>query len=357
MGIYFLCILLVCIYAILSFYKSKGKIQKITFLVLSFGTMFIIMALRDKSVGTDTILYYDLFQTYSKMSIVEVFKQSTILYILYNKVIAFFTNSNQWIIIMNAFIITTLTGKFIYDNSKNVAISTILFILLYHYIQAFNIGRQYIALIIVATFGFKKLVEGKQLRFILVVLVATFFHNTAIICLLLIIFQKIKLNYKNFFYIVLSSIFGILLMPYIIRLFIFIFPHYSLYFNGNMYFFASGEGRKIILTILYAILLFVNLLIKCKKEKNDIDIKKEQVINGAVMLAVIFGVLSLSSIVIGRIELYFSFYVILLIPELIEKVKKGKYLAYFIILLILFIPFYIQLNGNLGEVVPYDTFF
>src|SRR5699024_11372248 len=85
---------------------------------------------------------------------------------------------------------------FIYKYSVNVVLFLFLFISLYLYLFSFNEIRQAIAMSILVM-GFHLILERKFLRYFIVVLVATLFHETAILMLLLYFIYYFKFDIKN----------------------------------------------------------------------------------------------------------------------------------------------------------------
>ena len=359
MVIYIGLFVYVCILGLFLFYK-KGTInlnaRKKTYLFLTFLPLALIMGLRDVSVGTDTELYKNIFLKYGDMnSIQEILNEgTTIIWALYNKIIYEIFQSYNVMLLINSFIICGLCAKFIYNNSDNVVLSTIFFMTFYHYFSAFNISRQYIA-IMISINSFKYIKEKKPLKFCLINIIAVLIHNTAICTFILALFFNTNIsNTKNIKWFVIGTFLVSLLYPMILNVFINIFPHYATYFDSNTYFNETGNGRRILVTIFY-IMIFIYTLILLKTNKNIENVNKNEIqtLNMINLITIIIGFVSLTSVVLARFEKYFSIYIILLLPSIIKHTKKDSLLIGLIFIIISIVPMVFQLNSNYGEIIPY----
>lgn len=352
MIVYLALYFVIALLGILIFYKGSNDKKKKIFLGIVFGLMVLVMGFRDKSVGTDTMLYCNIFKHNINLKFSNMWLQndSSFVYSLYNHVLSFLTHDSSIIILFNSIIIIYLTLRFIYKSSDNVVISTLLFMLLYHFFHAMNISRQYIAVMIIVN-AYEYLKKNKCIKYALWVLVATLIHNTAIIALAIIPLGKLK-NKKN------KTIFLILFTimcfswNYFFGLFINIFSHYSMYMNSS-FIDARGENKKIIITFIYFI--FQILYLMCKRKITNEDEKKQlEMLYYINWIAVIIGICSIRTLLLSRIEVYFSVFNIIYIPKIIN-LQKDKILYYFVILFLLMVPMiYLLYNGTSG-VVPYSN--
>lgn len=352
MLIYFIAIIVICIIALLCFSKNSNDKKRTIFLFLSFTILFVIMGFRDNSVGTDTQLYCNIFKNnYSINSIMDVFisEDSSPLYTIYNYIIGLVSHDCNIIKITNSFIICFLTMLFIRENTKHVFLSTLLFLTFYHFFSAMNITRQYIAVMIVAN-SFKYIKQKKLVKFVLCCFIATGIHNTAIISFVLLPLLFMKLNKRNIGIYLLCVFLVSFMLPSILNIFTYIFPHYDLYFENNMLD-EVGRNRKILITMIYIIFEILMYYIFIKKIYHEEDMKFYFIIN---IIAIILGVLSLETILLSRMEIYFSIFAIIYIPIIISKFKQ-KLILYFMLILCMMLPMYIQLSSNNSGVVPYQS--
>ena len=356
MSLYLSLFISIIILGIVIFFNGKSKMKNKIFLICSFSLMLLVMGLRDISVGTDTSLYCTIFQKYASLgSINGVLKNdTTFIYALYNLLMSKISIDNNMIIFCNSAIILILTAIFIYNNCSYVVFPTILFMEFYHYFSAFNISRQYIAVLIMAN-AFYFLKNKKKWQYILINIIAIFVHNTASICLIFIPFLFIEINLKNIN--ILIAIFSIFSIFYekIINIFINIFTHYSIYLGSQSRFLmTSGENKKIIITFIYIVIFILMRLILSKKSITSKEEKNKFLLLYFInVFAIIFGFISLKSMSMARMEIYFSIFAIITIPYCFEYIKRYKLICNLVFILIMFIPMYIQLSSNNSEVIPY----
>lgn len=351
LGLFTLIILL----SVLIFAKGVTNKKKKIFLFLAFGFMFLIMGFRSENVGTDTRLYCNIFQEHFSFNfgIIKENGDSSFLYSLYNKIVSLISTDYRAIIIANSIVICALTALFIYKNSDNVVFSTLFFMTFYHFFSAMNISRQYIAVMIICN-AFYFLKNKKPVKYILLCIIATLIHNTAIVSFIMLPFLYINPTKRNIFIYFAVIVIGMIFMNKIMTLFSVVFGHYTMYFEKSLLT-EVGENRKVVITVIYivfAILLIYLLKNKTEeKESNYIDLYLLHMIN---LITIIIGIISLKIMLLSRIEVYFSIFEIILIPKVLNKMKNKRYI-YIAFVVIMIIPMYIQLKSNNSTVLPYHN--
>ncbi|MCI9173370.1 MAG: EpsG family protein [Lachnospiraceae bacterium] len=361
---------------------SFGK-RKI-FLVLSAVSMMIIMGCRDVHVGTDTISYGNYFRQVSEISWLDcVLSRGTALknapfYLLWSKVVLIFSGGNyQFFLILNAIIICGAVFYFIYENSNHVVMSTFLYVLGYYYLNSLNASRQYMSFsFMLVAYTFMR--KNKKKKAFLFTALGIGIHVVSICFLPVIILASNRIERrilkKVYGYCIICScitgslwslqfIFGINyftdLWSRIARNFVKIFPKYKAYlWNSGVSIYATGEGKKIYLEIFYLLFVLTAICI-IYFSKNVSEKKKDYLLDMLIpsSVGVVMGIIGAKLLLISRIELYFSVFTICLIPEVLFLFeKKYRYLTVIVTLGIMFIPFYMQLDSNISEVVPYVWF-
>lgn len=363
MAIYIIILIAITLLAIIiSCAGSKStksqKIKKIVFILIVFCILFSVMALRGKSVGVDNNLYCVIFNNITNGNVSEQFDTS-MGYVYYNQFVSFLLGDDtRNIIIANAFVITLLFVIFITKSSPNIYMSTILYILLYFYLQSFNITRQFIAILLCAI-AIKYAIDRKWKMYILLSVCAILIHNTAIFIAIVGLVLGLIRNYNikkvvTIWGIALVS--GFFITP-AIRIFVTLFPKYISYFTTNNIFGDTSSGGKILLILAYLFFTLLGLFVFSKK-KQEIEEKgqdrKYMIYTTLMGLACIIGLEgALVSILIGRVSFYFEIFAIIYIPMVIENINKRKEVWYAITFLIFFIVFYVSLMKNISGVVPY----
>ena len=155
------------------------------YLFLVFFMLGLVMALRAKSVGTDTFTYYIINQKIrNSYSFEDALKSSTLssapLYVLYSYVLSHMFDSNQMILMLNSLIICVGFYRFIKKTSTNYIYSSLLFMLLTLYFESMNGMRQFVAIALALNaFLFLK-DDMKSIKGWLIYIGAVLIHTTAI---------------------------------------------------------------------------------------------------------------------------------------------------------------------------------
>ena len=333
----------------------ESKKKKIIYLFLIFIPMTIIMGIRNISVGTDTSLYCSIFKYIANENFDTALSQYPIVWVSINKIISLIGTDNVNYIFSIAVLINLFVAKFIYDNSDDVKMSVILYILSYFY---FNIGRQFLSMAI-CVYAYKYLNNKNKketIKFMLLVLLAIGIHPTAIIFMLCIL-TLLKPKRKNIILCLISmSLIMVAFVP-ISNIFVRYFPHYEIYVNEEgitQHGFGVGKNRSSIMTLIYIFFELIMIYLFNTNKNNNIDKKilfNFIIING---IGCLWGIMSLTSIMFSRFARYFNLFSIIYIPYVFKYIKKDQVLIVEVIyFFIMFIPYYIQLNDNISGVVPY----
>ena len=342
-----------------SFTRLNNKKRKLSFLVATFTCLFLIMALRKPTIGTDTSLYIDIFNDLRRYKFNSRFFGNKMMYLysIYNIIVGFIFPFEQGIVITNSLIICVLSGIFIYRIcNKHIVSSTTFFVLLYCYFASFNIARQYIAILLVANAIYylinKNVVKHPILKYLLILCSAFFVHNTAIVGLIILpLFFISKKDYLTYFVICFFVIlFAVPIMPLIITK---IFPDYSGYFEGTNQNEFVSRGRTAILYLTN--LFFVSLgtfLINKKKINNE-----SKLIFLICLFSSCMSLVFNTNILVSRIISYFNIFMVAALPYVCDAFRsKSKIAMSYILFLIYFLPFVIQLKGHYGGIYSYEFF-
>lgn len=239
---------------------------------------------------------------------------------------------------------------------KNISMSMGLFIF---YMFLFNFGlngvRQAMAMSIVF-FAFRFLIEKRILSYMLFIIVATLFHNSAIIALIFYLFTIKRKRFINKTYNFVYYL-GILLTPILLVALIDlaatlpIVENYAKYIGDLSFSFNIGFLLRV-LPILLPIIIF-------KKSIVSINKSYETIINIS-LLNIPFQYLVYYTEWGHRLALYTNFTYVILVPLLIKSMRKQEYKAitwfYYVFL---FLTIYISdyLINNYQEVYPFRSIF
>lgn len=339
------------------FKMHKNKIFSI-FAVITFG---LIMAFRSPIVGTDTQNYCKIFKDIANMPLRDILKsyefKSFPLYAIYNKLISFISTNDQCVIMFNSLIIIIGIACFIYYNSDNVKMSWFYYLTFHFYYFAFNAARQSLAMMLILI-SYHYIKRKRNIKALILLISAVLVHNTAIIFFIVFLLIKIKFDVKKIVLFILIGIIGTKFANILLSFFVTLFPRYAAYLDKGQNTLSSeiGEGKRIIIAfILIGVVLFT--LYSLKKMKALMSPEEEYelyLLTSIVTISIIFMFAFRYSGLLARVEMFFSYFVIIYIPKVIEKFLKGntKMLIYTLSIIVMIIPWYVKLYDYL----PYKFF-
>ena len=333
------------------FFKNDRK----KFCIFSGILFFLLVALRSVEIGiSDTKnVYYPMFLKMQEYSFSEIFFNSNLsgeVFFAITKILGIFISNYQIYLAIIGIPYIFCVFYFINKHSKHILLSTIIFLSLY-YLYSFFLLRQVIAMgILLLSYDFLK--EKKPIKFVITVLIATLFHQTAFVFLFAYPFCIFnKFGKKNYVYIVVFYVLANILPQFIF----FLIKTFD--FSGNLLNYVkhgiydtSGSVSMFGLLITVIMLVFANFY------KKKFDYESDLVYNLSTIGSVLF---SLSGVVseFYRLSLFFSIFNIILIPNVIEneKNKTRKCIFIFGIALISILYFLIRSINNI-HANPYVFF-
>ncbi len=143
--------------------------------------LFLVGALRHPSVGSDTYTYIGHFERTINSSWIQILRSKEEPgYFLLCKFISIFSRNPQWILVLVSLIYTLSVVNFLKNNSQNPEISIIVLIAFQFFAFSITGLRQTLAIAVVL-FSFNFIKQRKFIPFFLFVILAYFFHNSAIL--------------------------------------------------------------------------------------------------------------------------------------------------------------------------------
>jgi len=294
---------------------EKNPKKKKAYCVLCAIGLILIVGLRSKYLGSnDTESYYDIMkQTIkSKKYDVEMFDEKleqgfTIFVWLLSRVF----RKAQWIIVISSAIYISSFTVFVYKRSKNVSMSITMFVCLGILTFCMQGMRQAIAMsICLLAYYF---VEKKWLiPFILAVLLAITFHQSAIIFFVVYLFNYFKVKPAHIFIVVFGIISTIFLSDYIVQ-------------TANDYFQREYTGTVssggFIAVAVYLIIIGFTAFISKKTMRFNVDSR--------MFCMLLFGFVCFIERYIGsqaseRISFYFAISQAIILPNAIEEGNISK---------------------------------
>lgn len=343
-------------------YINKDKIKNVSgkiifFTTIAIGIPIIISAIRYK-VGTDYNNYIDYYTVYSSLDFSNIIQNANeLLFILVIKV-AYLFKEPQIMFAIVAFLTVFITYRAILNKKEKMSIALMfaLYIFLY-YMYSLNIIRQMLAVSIIF-YSYKYIINHNFKKFFLCVIIATLFHTTALLFLpFYFLFPKKENSNKQLVFlarIIVILMLLIMLLNYetTIGLITSIngFERFSLYEEIS----TQRVNKQIIINslVLVVIILFQKPLKKYDKDCSTYIF--------LYLIGYILNLLGFISPYTKRIAYYFSISEIYLLSALpqITKNKEQKLVVTVLILIYAILMFVISTYTlNIGEIIPYQTFF
>jgi len=309
--------ILVIIPIIIAIFEMDKKSEKNKSIVTFFLIMFVLLSLRNIKCGTDLSNYKYFFKENSKMSfekLIEFYSESgEILYHLFNKVIFLVTNDFQIFLTIIAAICMIPIAIFYKRESKNPILTIGLFLTVAPFGMFFSGLRQSIAMAIVIM-AFRFIKEKKIIPYIIMILIAFGFHQSAIIMLLLYPLYHAKITKKWLIVIVPLMIMIFIFKNQIFSSLILISSKYAERYNEIT---STGAYSILILLFLFDIYCFA-FTDKDKESKEFIGLR-----NFLLCATCIQFFASINSVIM-RI----NYYILLFIPILIPMVYNNSAIKY-----------------------------
>ncbi|WP_411686487.1 EpsG family protein [Acinetobacter pseudolwoffii] len=309
------------------------------YLLCSYLILLFLSAFRDISVGTDTESYENIF--YQIVSNNDYLLSIEPGWIFLNKAVDYMGFDFRGILVISSFLTLSLIFLTVKKYSFNPMFSIALFYLLYFYFISFNISRQLLAVSIVLI-STVLILNNKKISSFCLILLASFFHQSALIALILYFYIFIS-NKKPFIItgIIVSMIFGIFGANIITQ--VVGYTEYSYYIENYE---NNSVLGKTFLLILFN-MFFIYLTLCLKEYSNEFKIFYIFILILNMTILIPFG---------SRFVLYFSIYQILFFPYFINKIsgtRNFKIFSIFIVTLYSFIIFFTSLGK--GGVLPYNN--
>lgn len=335
---YFLFLYTICLITLI-FKKININYKKDkVYLLLVFFIMLLFLGLRSETTGLDMYNYKVFFMRVNEMSFFDIFKGTgfEIGFTLFTKLMTIISSSFHFYIFIIALISLIGVYCFIRDNSKNYFMSCYIFITYNYFIYYTCTLRQCIAISFLLL-AYNQLKKENVKKFILLTLLATTFHKTALVFILLLVFKYFDYTYKNLKYYIIGCFTLLILKSPIIWMFKRIF--YNQYMNISSH---SGEGWITLLIIVGSLIVyyFADLIYNIYR-------KKDKYLIGMLILALPFQILATSQSLVSRLTLYFLYCYPILFPNVLNALhfKNKKYYT-FIVYIILLLFFIIQVYNN-----------
>lgn len=344
MTIYIVILLIILLLSFVEHFNSNATFLKKGYLIIFF-VIFIVMALRDYSVGTDIKNYiegYNYIGIHAD-TIGLTYKNYEPGYVLICLILNKLNFSpSMFIIVISIIVLLPLFYLFKYNSDKPIT-ATFFYITLGLYFFAFSGLRQAIA-ISICVFSYKYIKQKKLMKFILLVFFASFIHYSALCFICAYPLYYLKLKKRDYLVIGIFSLFIYMLKNQIGDLI------YRLIKGENYTVFVVDVGIQWFMIVMLCIFLAIFFLVYHKKKYNEYSCY----INYYVLFLLI-QIMSSFSNTFNRLGYYFIPFICVLFSNIYSEIENTKIrnLIYFTSMCCFFVfCFYDASVSSLG-VIPY----
>ncbi|MBQ7917741.1 MAG: EpsG family protein [Clostridia bacterium] len=248
--------------------------------------------------------------------------------------------------------------------SSDIALTMFLFVCVDIFIPSLSLLRQAIAISFIIL-SLKYVYEKKPLKFIICVIVAYFFHDSALLMLVLYLFNLLKNNKHNYYYygfgFIILIVFAIFDEEIILRL------CNALGFNYYWWYSMGGDKLSLLshlkaISVVMVCGFFIAYKIYRDEKGKPLGKKYNLFLNIYYVAALlnIYNMIAGTLGIVSRMMYYFSWVLMLLVPEFLNSIENKKWKKIFTILMIVagicYLSTTVVLRDQFG-VNPYKTIF
>lgn len=341
-----------------SIYLFNGKTivcGKRLYFAISIFLLAGIEGLRNITVGEDLVGYINWFYYYQQIDFAEkgLFDFSSFEpgFIILNKIIGAISTSEQHFILLTSVIIVFLNLFFLYKNSKDFYLSVLLFMGFNHFFTSMVSLRQYLA-IGIAMWCYP-LIQRKMYSYALIIaLIAVYFHQSSVLLSFVLFIATILKNHRKIVLFLGCALMASLpFTSFVFSLLGTVFPKYV----GSYSFSLGATGSIGYLRILYMLIELTLLFLLCFNSRFKYE-NKYVFYSILLFFAIYCGFLGLYLKWAFRIGFYFDYFLLLLIPDMLEKfpLYKKAFRVGVIVVATFFYFYYVSVNP--GQTVPYEFY-
>lgn len=294
--------------------------------------IILLSSLRAPHIGNDTPNYIYIFNNLDP----ENSSRYEIGYIWLNNLIRNINDNYQVLFTVVSVIIYGSFGRFIMKYSKLPWLSLFLFFTYGFFTFTFTALRQGLAMVI-CLFAFEAIMNNRNVKAILLIIIATLFHSTAIVFFVAFLCKVLKPSTKTF---IIGYIIAFVLLAVFTAVLNYVFqllPMYEHYTSGT-YIGDTGTAAYLYTTLSTGILIFsyINL-----RQYNGRVISLSKVDSfGLIMIlfAIMLYIISINANIFDRMAIYFNTLAIIVLPNAITHLKGAtKQLSIVCVLLVFYI--------------------
>lgn len=316
-----------------------------------FALMTILVALRHKTIGTDTQNYIYYFNRFSKTDWTDIQKESLELgFALFNKAISLISSNPQFFLAVVTVVIVIMMYPTYRRLCVDASLTIVLFCTMSTFVMMFSGIRQMLA-VGLGFIAYEFTRRKKLIWFILVVFLALSFHASAFMLAFMYPLYHVKITKKWLFAVIpaLGAVF--LFNTQIFSVLSLIIERYTEY-EGKIT--QTGAYTMIILFALFVVFAFL-IPDEARLDKETIGLRN------LLLLALVLQMFSPLHTIAMRMNYYYIVFIPLLLPKIIacRSERWGQVAVLSRHIMVIFFLFYFFINAYSGtnlKVFPYHFF-
>ena len=335
--------------------KAKEKKSKL-YVVFAGSVLFLVMGLRHKYVGIDTTQYLERYHVSDRydwsffLNAQQWIKQE-LAFTLIGKVLQTFDVGNQMYLVLYALFISLCISRLIYKYMKNLFWGFYLHTTIGLFTMSMSGMRQSIACCI-CWLGIDYIIDKKPIRFCLLVLIASTFHQSAIFFLVFYWIGNVKIKKASGWLAWLFCLAFVFLRPVFVVILTKLMPvKYSIY--------GMVSDKNPINPLLVAIALLIPMFCLFFWERSKLETEQQERLYSLCFLGsfiyAMITIMSLSSNMIGRMSQYFYIFNVVLLGNVITDIDDYK-TRYIVMLFAILLPGYMFFKSQSLGIAPYYFF-
>lgn len=362
MAIYFANLLSIPFwYMVMKYFLRLKKCEENVVNVVCIQLIFIL-GLRAINIGVDTQQYEQIFIIAGRLSFPQIFNYyMEPFYLLINKVVAMMGLGYNAVLFVNASITIFGIRSFVLGQSNDKIMSLWLLITIGYFSSMMNIMRQFVALTFVLNAYQCMVNKERWYKFAINGMVAFFMHKSSILLFLVLLFYKLLYSKKKAFSLLLkigaiiAAVVGIFILNPILQ------TLSSMGLIGYEYLKTGAAYEYSILNFnfLLKLLCVVACFIIEKKGRrlSETDKERFRLFKYVMIVSCFMNILSVEFNMFTRLNIYFSFALIVLVPNIIFYFPiKNKKLIVAVVYIATAIMYITDLISEGNAIVPYATY-
>lgn len=352
--------------------------RKKIYVIIMFLLIIIFSSLRKYTVGIDLEShYYYSFIKMTEMTLSEAINtiQYDEGYIFFYKIIQIITNNPQWMIAIHSIIVFSIIGRFIYKNSENVLMSTVLIISFNYWFLYMNIMRQALAIVIalyaIEIFNSNIKKGVRYFIYITLTIYSLMIHPSAIVAIVYLILKNVQFKKNTLLLIIVVTLISFGLYSQIFKMASSFISSssvtdYTSRYEDDITGLNVMSLYRLSIPLASFVIAYITIIYNKNKNKksnqlNDKEYLSDDYLIYMVYVLVLFNILRIKMNIFGRIAEYFAPFSWILLPRAINRIKEKnmrmllKFLVY-----IFLVSTFIWIGNTSAEklygTVPYEFF-